>query len=68
MPSAARESCTHEFKKLLQERGMSPWKCDRTPLVSVGDHLAAAAEWRIGDPLQAAVTELGIFIKLVDKS
>lgn len=55
-PRAARRS----LKKLLQERGVPPWRRERLPLIYVGDELAAVADLWVCAPFHAAPDEAGV--------
>ncbi len=53
----------HRLKHLFQERGVPPWERDRTPLIYVGDQLAAIAGLWVCESFQAGPEEVGLCIR-----
>ncbi|MEE8342580.1 MAG: tRNA lysidine(34) synthetase TilS [Gammaproteobacteria bacterium] len=53
----------HRLKHLFQERGVPPWERDRTPLIYIGDQLAAIAGLWVCEPFQAGPEEAGLRIR-----
>ncbi len=53
----------HRLKHLFQERGIPPWERDRTPLIFIGDQLAAIADLWVCEPFQAGPEEAGLRIR-----
>lgn len=53
----------HRLKHLFQERGVPPWERDRTPLIFIGDQLAAIADLWVCEPFQAGPEEAGLRIR-----
>lgn len=51
------------LKKLLQERGVPPWRRERLPLIYVGDELAAVADLWVCAPFHAQADDPGLRIE-----
>lgn len=49
----------HKLKKLLQDRGVAPWRRERLPLLFSGDALVAVADLWVCEPYAAADGEAG---------
>lgn len=54
----------HALKKLLQSRGVPPWRRARLPLVYVDDELAAVADLWVCAPFAATAGERGVRIEI----
>jgi len=55
---------SHPLKKLFQEWGVPPWERANTPLVFVGDQLAAVVGYCVCEDFSVTENQLGIEIKL----
>jgi len=53
---------THSLKKLLQEKGVPPWRRDRTPLIYIDNQLAAVADLWMCAPFLSPDKQPGIII------
>ena len=54
---------THELKKLFQEAGVPPWLRERTPLIYLGDELAAVADRWVSERFAGKAGESKIAIR-----
>jgi tRNA(Ile)-lysidine synthase len=54
----------HDLKKLLQSWGVPPWLRDRTPLVYVGDELAAVVGFCVAGDFVAEAGQAGYLLSL----
>jgi tRNA(Ile)-lysidine synthase len=54
---------SHDLKKLFQEAGITPWIRERTPLIYIGDELAAVAGWWVSDSYAGQPNDFNIVIR-----
>jgi len=54
---------SHDLKKLFQEAGIPPWIRERTPLIYIGDELAAVAGWWVSDAYAGQPNDSNIVIR-----
>jgi len=54
---------SRELKKLFQEAGIPPWIRERTPLIHIGDELAAVAGWWVSDAYAGNPNDCNIVVR-----
>ena len=54
---------SHDLKKLFQEAGIPPWIRERTPLIYIGDELAAVAGWWVSAGFAGEPNDCNIVIR-----
>lgn len=58
-----RREGSHDLKKLFQEAGIPPWIRERTPLIYIGDELAAVAGWWVSAAFAGEANDCNIVIR-----
>lgn len=56
------------LKNLLREAAIPPWERERTPLLYIGDELAAVVGYFICEPFVAAEGEEGVWVEIAEGS
>ncbi len=57
---------SHSLKKLLQDKGLPPWKRDRLPLIYINNQLAAIADYWVCEPFSTPNNQPGITLSLLN--